>query len=377
MNPARTYLDHNATAPLRPEARAAMVGALDTIGNPSSVHGEGRQVRRIVEEARERVAELVKTAPANVVFTSGATEANNWVLGGRWDTIVLPVIEHESVLAPARASAADTVEIGCDGDGVVNVGEIAEAVLLSGKCGARALITMQLANNETGVLQPVADVADFARRHGAAMHCDGVQAMGRVPVSFDALGVGSLSLSAHKIGGPMGVGALVIREGCDLRPLIIGGGQERRRRSGTENVAGIAGFGAAATRAGEEAHRSARLGQMRQRMEREILAMTPQAEIVGRATERLVNTCCITVPGTQAETLLIKFDLAGVALSSGSACSSGKVGASHVLAAMGLDAPRARGAIRISLGWNTNEADVDTFLRVWDSVLGDGRQAVA
>jgi cysteine desulfurase len=377
MTTERVYLDHNATSPLRPQAREAVVAALDTLGNPSSVHDEGRRSRRIVEDARERVAALVGASPANVIFTSGATEANNWVAGAGWDTILLPRIEHDSIIAPARARGASIIEIGADTDGVTRVEEIAEALLLKPPTGQRCLVSLQMANNETGVLQPVAETAAFCSAHGVMCHTDAVQAAGRVKVDFADLGVDAMSLSSHKIGGPMGVGALVLRDGNNLSPMIVGGGQERRRRSGTENVAGIAGFGAAAEAASAEVQTIARLSALRDRLEAEISAVSPAATIIGRTAQRLPNTTCLALPGVSAETLLIKIDLAGIAISSGAACSSGKVGASHVLMALGLEHDTARGAIRISLGWNSSEADIDAFLRVWSTIAGNRQRAVA
>ena len=377
MSAVRVYLDHNATAPLRPEARAAMVGALDVVGNPSSVHWDGRQARKIVEDAREQVAALVGAAPADVVFTSGATEANNWVLAQNWRTVILPKIEHDSVLAPARASGARLVELAADDAGLSDVSAIADHVLRSDLSLDGTLVAMQLANNETGVVQPLAEVADFCRVHGLAIHSDAVQAAGRVAIDFAELGVDSLSLSSHKIGGPTGVGALIMGDRCEISPLIAGGGQERRRRSGTENVVGIAGFGAAAECAAREVTTMGRLGAMRDRLEQGLCALTPEAVVIAGDSARLANTTCIGLPGQSAETLLIKLDLAGISISSGAACSSGKVGASHVLAAMGLAPDVARGAIRISLGWTTSENDIDAFLKVWSEVVGERERAVA
>ena len=377
MSAARVYLDHNATAPLRPDARTAMVGALDVVGNPSSVHREGRQARKIVEDAREQVAALVGASPADVVFTSGATEANNWVLSQNWQTVILPKIEHDSVLAPARSGGARTIELAADHTGQSDVAALAEQVLCSELPLDGTLVTMQLANNETGVVQPLADVAAFCAAHGLAVHTDAVQAAGRMAIDFGELGVDSLSLSSHKIGGPTGVGALVLSDRCEMSPLIVGGGQERRRRSGTENVVGIAGFGAAAASAAREVDEMGRLGAMRDRLEQAARSLTPEVVVIAGDSARLANTTCIGLPGRSAETLLIKLDLAGVSVSSGAACSSGKVGASHVLAAMGLAPDIARGAIRISLGWTTSEDDIDAFLKTWSEVAVERVRKVA
>ncbi|HZT46538.1 MAG TPA: cysteine desulfurase family protein [Hyphomicrobiaceae bacterium] len=374
MSRTRTYLDHNATAPLRPEARQAMLGALDVVGNPSSPHAEGRRARAIVEDAREAVAALVGARPAEVVFTSGGTEANNAVLAGGWKAILLSGVEHDSVLAPARASGARLVELPVGRDGVVDA-EAAAAAMQDG--GGRTLLSLQLANNETGVTQPVAEVALAARAHGLAVHSDAVQAAGRIPVDLALLGVDYLTLSAHKLGGPKGVGALIVRERAPALPgLIAGGGQERRRRAGTENVAGIAGFGAAAAAASADLARMGRVRALRDLLEREVRRITPEAVIVAEAAERLPNTTSLALPGASAETLVIALDLKGVAVSAGAACSSGKVGASHVLEAMGLAPPVARAAIRVSLGPGSGERDIESFLEAW-SELALARRARA
>lgn len=364
----RTYLDWNATAPLRPEARAAVITALDVVGNPSSVHAEGRRARALVEEAREQVAALVGAAPADVVFTSGATEANATVMAGGWGTIFVSDIEHESVVQAAKATRARIVEIPAGLDGTVDVGAIADEVLTGDASGGRALITLQLANNETGVVQPVGEVAAFARAHGLSMHCDGVQACGRIDVRGALRDVDFVSISAHKLGGPKGVGALIVRNGAPLPSLLLGGGQERRRRAGTENIGGIAGFGAAAAAARAELAQYDRLRGLRDHLERQVRATMPEAVIIGGDAERLANTSCVALPGRPAETLVIKLDLAGIAVSAGSACSSGKVGASHVLLAMGHTPDTARSAIRISIGPTTRERDIAHFLDAWTTI---------
>jgi cysteine desulfurase len=378
MNNSRIYLDHNASSPLRPEAREAMIAALDHGGNASSVHGEGRSARRMVEDAREQVAALVGARPADVVLMSGATEANNAALAGGWATIYLADIEHESVLSPAQASKANVVRLPVSGDGAVDLGALADAVLLGPATDGPALLTLQMANNETGVCQDVAAAAAFAQAHDIAVHTDAVQTCGRINVDFEALNVDLMSLSSHKIGGPMGVGALVLRDGFELPSLIRGGGQERRRRAGTENVAAIVGFGAAAAAAKAALDDEAsRLADLRDMAERALLDAVPAATIVGAGAPRLPNTICVALPGDLAETLVIRLDLAGVAISAGSACSSGKVGASHVLQAMGLPNKIARAAVRISLGWNTNESSLEEFLSRFFRLLDHESRAVA
>ncbi|MGE3230828.1 MAG: cysteine desulfurase family protein [Hyphomicrobium sp.] len=366
MRAARTYLDYNATAPLRAEARAAMLAALDVFGNPSSVHAEGRRARAIVDEARASVAALVNADPAEVVFTSGATEANTWALSAPWRMIALAGVEHDSVRAPAAQLASErgaiAVELPVSGDGAVDVALEGDARGL--------LIALQLANNETGAVQDVVAAGLMAREHGAELHCDAVQAPGRVAIDFRTLGATTLSLSAHKIGGPKGVGALVVSGNAPLAPLFSGGGQERRRRAGTENVAAISGFGAAARAALRDLAEAGRIAALRDRLEAEVRRLTPEAVIVGDTAARLPNTSCIALPGTSAETLVIKMDLAGIAVSAGAACSSGKVGRSHVLAAMGLADDVASSAIRVSLGPETTDDDIAAYLAAWKRICG-------
>lgn len=370
MTRQRTYLDYNASAPLNPEARAAMLAALDVTGNPSSVHAEGRAARAIVDRAREQVAALAGAKPSEIVFTSGATEANAAVFGGKWATLFIPGIEHASIHAPAAACGARVVEIATHADGTAAVEDMAKANL-SGAAQGSAFAALQLANNETGVLQPVAETADFARAHDVFLHCDAVQAAGRVPLAFAGLGVDTMSLSSHKIGGPKGAGALIIRDGLSLPVFMPGGGQERRRRGGTENVAAIAGFGAAAEVAKRELSRAANVKVLRDALERAILELTPEAIIIGAEAPRLGNTSCIAWPGKMAETLVIKLDLAGIAVSAGSACSSGKVGRNHVLEAIGLMPEIAQSAIRVSLGPETTVNDCNAFLDAWRTIRGD------
>jgi cysteine desulfurase len=369
MSVRRTYLDWNATAPLRPQARAAMLAALDVVGNASSPHAEGRRARAVVEDARELVASLVGAKPAEVVFTSGGTEANNAVLAGGWHEIHVAGTEHDSVLAPARRSGATLVDLPIDADGIVM-----NPVLLACDTPGGRLLSLQVANNETGVLQPVAEIAAAAKECGVAVHTDAVQAAGRVPIDFRALGVDFLSMSAHKLGGPMGVGALVVRDGAALPAFMAGGGQERRRRAGTENVAAIAGFGAAAAAACAGLASASRTAVLRDGLERELVSISPSAVVIGAGAPRLPNTINVAVPGMSAETLVIALDLAGIAVSAGSACSSGKVGASHVLQAMGVAPALARAAIRVSLGWETTEADITAFLQAWTQIVTRARE---
>ncbi len=348
--PNSVYLDYNATAPVRSQAVDAVLRTLKTCGNPSSVHGPGRTARRVLEGAREAVAVFAGAQSGGVIFTSGGTEANGLALNGR--RVLASAVEHPSVLKWAASQAPVTA------DGVVDLEALAR-LLEQDKPDA---VAVMLANNETGVVQPVAEIAALARRQGAWVHCDAVQAAGKLVLDIEALGVDSLSLSGHKLGGPQGSGALVLADpDADLFPLLLGGGQEKRRRAGTENLPGIAGFAAAADLAsGEREDHSRHLAQLRDGLESRLRAQVPELVILGRGAERLPNTSCLALPGVSAQTQVMALDLAGFAVSAGSACSSGKVGPSHVIAAMGRD-DLAVSAIRVSLGWASTEEDVDRF----------------
>lgn len=376
MMPERTYLDFNATAPLRSQAREAMLEAIAAAGNPSSVHGEGRRARAIVEKARRRVAELINVEPKSIIFTSGATEANATVIGQRrWSAIAVSAVEHLSVLEAARRRAPECTILGVDNQGLVDL-EALRAWLDKPLEGNR-LISVQWANNETGVIQPIREIAELVRDAGAFLHVDAVQAAGRIEIDLSEIGVTFLTLSSHKIGGPQGVGAIAQGAGSAIEPLIVGGGQEHRLRAGTENVAGCAGFGGAALCAAADACDVSGLEALRERLESGVLKVTPNAVVVGKGAPRLANTSSIGLPEVRAETSVIAFDLAGLAVSAGSACSSGKVGRSHVLEAMGLDSPVADSTLRISLGWSSTEKDVDRFLDTWPRVMNRNRAAEA
>lgn len=380
MNTAtpRVYLDYNATAPLRSVAREAMLGVLDAVGNPSSVHAEGRKARRAVEAARAAVAALVSANPAHVTFTSGATEANqtvltpDWQVGSktqRFDLLFASAIEHPSVLAGGRFGADAVRLIPVHETGVVDPAALKAMLLQADREGRRVLVSVMLANNETGVVQPVAEVARVAHAHGAIVHVDAVQAAGRIPIDIAALGADVLTLSSHKIGGPQGAGAIV-RAGDMLAfaPLVTGGGQEKRLRAGTENVPAIAGFGAAATEAVADLGRAGEWAIWRDQLAA-VVSDGRKTTIFGAGEERLPQTLCFSVGGLKADTLLIALDLAGIAVSSGSACSSGKVAQSHVLAAMGIPAPLAKGALRLSFGWDTDPRGLEMFATAWRRVL--------
>lgn len=382
MTKARAYLDWNATAPLRPEARAALEAHWDAAGNPSSVHAEGRAARTLVEGARQALAQAVGADARDVIFTSGGTEANVLALtpglmrrgGGRAERLIVSATEHVSVLAGGRFEKADMAITSVDRNGVVDL--VALRALLHDK--PPALVSVMLANNETGAIQPIAEVADIVHDAGGLLHVDAVQALGKIPVSLRELKADLLSVSAHKVGGPKGVGALVVADGIlGLDPAIRGGGQERGRRAGTENVAGIAAFGAAVTAAMTSlAQESAAMVTLRERLEVG-LKRHPGAVIFSEAVPRLPNTTLFSAAGLKAETAVIGFDLEGVAISSGSACSSGKVQPSHVLAAMGVAPDLIQGALRLSLGWQTQVADIDQCLEAWrklSGVLGRGHE---
>jgi cysteine desulfurase len=366
----RVYLDWNATTPLRPEARAAMAAAWDLSGNPSSVHAEGRASRSLVEDARAIVAEAVGAKARNVVFTSGGTEANSLALtpglkrnsGLAINRLVISAIEHASVLAGGRFPPQAIEIVGARRSGVVDLGHLREILA----DGPPALVSVMAANNETGALQPVAEIADIVHSAGGLLHVDAVQSFGKIPFHINDIGADLTSVSAHKIGGPKGVGALVLADGLNgPEAAIRGGGQEKGRRAGTENVPGIVGFGAAVKAAMASLDRDMdRVENLRKRLETG-LRQTRGAFVFSEDASRLPNTTLFTVPGLKAETAVIGFDLEGIAVSSGSACSSGKVQPSHVLEAMGFGPGPARGAVRLSLGWSTTEADVDRCLEAW------------
>jgi len=370
----RVYLDWNATAPLRPEARAAMLDAFGLVGNASSVHGEGRRARALIETARHDVAALVGAESAEVVFTSGGTEANVTALApipdGRPTRLIVSAVEHPSVAAGGRFAAADVRTASVDGDGLVDLAALAGLVDAAVRDGAMPLVALMLANNETGVVEPVAAAAGIVHAAGGLLHVDAVQAAGRIPVDIAALGADTLALSAHKLGGPAGVGALVVREGRAVAPLVTGGGQEGRRRSGTENLAGIAGFAAAARAARAGLPEMSQLGRIRDWLESALVPMCSNVVVFGGAASRLPNTSAFAVPGVAAEMALIALDLDGVAVSAGAACASGKVAASPVLAAMGVPPEVARCALRVSLGWATGEAEVARFLAAYRKLIG-------
>lgn len=364
---SRIYLDYNATAPIRPAVKDAVMEAMEKGGNPSSVHGFGRDAAAMLRAARDRVAALAGVGSDAVVFTSGATEANNAVLQAPcWARRIVSGIEHDSVMAAAR-HAGDVSVLPVDAQGIVDLATLAR--LLAHATGP-TVVAIMAANNETGVIQPVDEVAALCRTHGARFHCDAVQAAGKLDLGPIAAAADTLSLSAHKLGGSPGVGALIVNDpdmgdpDMGLR-LIHGGGQESGLRAGTENLPGIVGFGRAAELASEDREGLDALTDLRDRMESRIREIAPAAFIAGEGAPRLANTSCLAMPGVPAETQVMAFDLAGIAVSAGAACSSGKVQRSHVLDAMGVASETADAAIRISLGWATRDRDIDRFVAAW------------
>jgi cysteine desulfurase len=383
--PDRTYLDANAGAPLLDAARAAVAAALGC-RNASSVHAEGRAARAILEEARAAVADAVAARPENVVLTSGATEAAMLALSPRLrvgrDSIPVGRLyvgasEHACVLSGGRVAASRTV-IPVLRSGVIDLAALEAALEAHDPAAGVPYLALMLANNETGVIHPVAEAAAIVKRHGGFVFCDAVQGLGRLPVAIGALGVDFLALSAHKLGGPQGAGALVLAdESVRPEPLLMGGGQERRLRAGTENVAAAAGFGVAASLARHHLPDMARVRALRDRLERELLAISPEAVIMGGAADRLANTTLFAVPGIAAETLVIAFDLEGIAVSAGSACSSGKIAASHVLEAMGAPPSLTNSGIRVSLTADARDEDIAAFTAAWRGIHARFRQSRA
>lgn len=369
----RIHLDWNATTPLRLEARAAMQAAFE-LGNPSAVYAEGRKARGAVERARLQVAAAVGARPQDVIFTSGGTEANGLALtpslnnsGQTYDRLLVSAIEHPSVRAGGLYPPAQVTEIAVTRSGLLDLDHLQALLAAAGP----ALVSVMLANNETGVIQPIAKIAELVHGAGGVLHVDAIQAFGKIAFSIGELQADWLTLSAHKIGGPKGVGALVLAPGRHPPgPLLRGGGQEQGRRAGTENVIGIVGFGAAAeTAIASRVSDMERVGTLRDQLER-ALRQIPGTEVIADQQPRLPNTTLVACPGLKAETTVIGFDLAGIAVSAGSACSSGKVEASHVLQAMKLEPELARSAIRISLGWETRADDIDRCAEVWRKLAG-------
>ncbi|WP_417448825.1 cysteine desulfurase family protein [Kordiimonas sp.] len=366
------YLDYNATAPIRESVIAAVSDAMSACGNASSVHAMGRSAHARLEDARAKVAALANARPRDVLFCSGGTEASNTVIRGAGaQSLIISRIEHDCVRAAALESGLQTFELAVDQSGLVDMNMLRSHLEAAPK---PALVSVMLANNEMGVIQPLAKIAEMAHEYGALVHTDAVQAAGKIMLDRNLLGVDYLTLSAHKLGGPQGVGAVILAPTAPLHALICGGGQELSRRSGTENVAGIVGFGVAALEAMADIGRMDNLAAERKRMEQALKAHSAHVHIIGEDAPRLATTSCIALPGVKGETQVMHFDLNGICVSSGSACSSGKVKVSHVLTAMGYDPSIAEASIRVSLGYQTRREDIDSFIKAW-TTLADRVQA--
>lgn len=366
------YMDANATMPPCAAAQAAMEAALRTLGNPSSVHGFGRAARALVDRARAQVARLVGARVEDVIFVAGGTEANNLAPASRGDRpLIVSGIEHDSVLKPAQMAGARILHTQRNGQ--VDLGDLADALRDAGR---PAFVSIMLANNETGVIQPVRAAANLVHAAGGVLHCDASQAPGRIALDMSELGADLLSLSAHKMGGALGAGALVAKGDLAVHPLSIGGGQEKFRRAGTENVPAIAAFGAAAEEARACAHVS-RVAGLRDRLEDRLAEFGRSITVLGLESPRLPNTSCVAVAGKSSETLVMALDLAGYAVSAGSACSSGKVRPSHVISAMGYGEDIARSAIRVSLGWWNSEAEIDGLAARLAEMVGRGNRTLS
>lgn len=374
MGEKRAYLDCNATAPLRPEARTAMLAAFEAAGNASAVHHEGRQARKLIEEARAAVAALVSARAEDVFFTSGGSEGAATLLapgfkgpnGQPVTRLIVSAIEHSAVLSGGRFDPACVDICPVTADGVIDLAALRD---LLARTDEPALVALMLANNETGIIQPVHEAVALARSFGASIICDAVQAIGKIEVDLKALGVDALFLSGHKLGAPQGVGAVVLAEGASLgAPLIRGGTQEGRKRAGTENVAAIAALGAVCLLLKDKGvAESQRFLALRERLETELSRLHPDIVIVGKDMPRLPNTSLVIADGIVGETAVIALDLASVAIATGSACASGKVTPNHVLKAMGVSPELARAALRISIGWSTSDADIDCFIKAFST----------
>ena len=365
------YADYNATAPVRPEAKEAMLAALEVGANPSSVHGPGRAARKLLEHARSQVALAIGARAQDLVFTSGGTEANALALNGivaQLDgkcTLLVSAIEHEAVAKNAGYAGVPVETAYVTKDGIIDLDGLRDRLnKWDVTKDGMPVLALMMANNETGVIQPVAEAAAMVREAGGLTHCDAVQGLGKIMVNVGLLGVDYLALSAHKIGGPQGVGALWMRAGAPLKPVLFGGGQERSLRSGTENLSGIAGFGAATEAAIRDMPKLQALAAHRDAMEAKLIAEA-NGTVFGTGGERLAQTSNFAIPGFRAETQVMAMDLGGVAVSSGSACSSGKVKRSLVLAAMGASDDLAESAIRVSFGWESRPEDLDAVAEAW------------
>jgi cysteine desulfurase len=356
MTNKRIYLDHNATTGVKYAVRVAMSEVMADPYNASSVHSFGREAKKKLDEARESILEMAGAEGQTVIFTSSGTEANNLALRGfkKCDSMIVSAVEHTSVLKAVCMSSGGMVPV--DENGLVSL-DVLKVIL--GNSKGRSLVSIILANNETGVIQPIKEICDLVVGTGGYVHCDASQAFGKIPVNFNKLNVDMMTVSAHKFGGPQGIGALIVKKGLEINPIIVGGGQEGRMRAGTENVSAIVGFGAASQLV------SKMPSDLRDYLETEISAFAPEAKILGAGVDRLPNTTCVAIPNMGSDAQLIAFDLAGIAVSNGSACSSGTVTESHVLKAMNVERKFVNNAVRVSLGADTLKEEIDAFLEVW------------
>jgi cysteine desulfurase len=378
---SRIYLDHNATTPVHPAVLEEMLPYLrDVFGNPSSIHWFGQEARQAVDRARQRVADLIGAEPNEIVFTSSGTEAINYALRGAVEQyagnsrqIITSPIEHQAVLNSCgylEDRGFQVTHLPVDEYGTVSPESVADVITSDA-----VLITVMLANNEVGTIQPLPEIAGIAKERGLLVHTDAVQAMGKIPVNVQQLGVDLLSLSGHKFYGPKGIGALYIRHGVEVAPLIYGGHQERRRRAGTENVPAIVGLGKACKLSREELERSAtRVATLRDRLEEGIFSQVPHGQLNGHPENRLPNTLNVSFFSVEGESLLMNLDLLGIAVSAGSACTSGTAEPSHVLTAMGIGPEQSQGSIRFSLGRGTTEEDVDATVKALIEIVGKLRE---
>ena len=366
------YLDYNATAPIKPAVIEEMVRVAEQGGNPSSVHAVGRKAKSVLEQSRQNIAQVINCRSQQITFTSGGTEANNIALKCLdIDRIIISATEHDSVGQIADTFTGQVEIVPCDGDGIVSQSEL--GVLLENSTG-KTLVSIMLANNETGVIQDIKSLCQIAHEYDALFHTDAIQAFGKVDLDFNNLGVDMMSLSSHKIGGPQGIGALVAKESLNVRPLIAGGGQEVGRRSGTENLVGIAGFSMAAILTTENLGKMDVIKAFRDKIETELSRHCNDVIFYGVTSCRLPNTSTILMPDVSSETQVMAFDLDGICISAGSACSSGKVKPSHVVSAMGATEQQALSTIRVSLGWNSTEEEVDRFIASWKKIYDRKRR---
>lgn len=361
--PDTVYLDYNASAPLRPGVKESLISALDITGNPSSIHNSGRKARKLIETARENIAQLVGGNAENVIFNSGATEGNNSIINAyKHQGVLVSAIEHPCIIDLDHNS--ETIHVTKDGE--IDLNHFQDMI---GRPPPPALVSVMMVNNETGVIQPVEEMIQICHMRGVKFHTDASQAVGRIPVNLFMMNADYMTISSHKIGGPHGVGALITTNDNITPVLLSGGGQEKSKRAGTENVAGIAAFGEAAKHAKENLEDFEDLEDLQHYLELNIKKLHEDIVIYGENVDRVANTTCFSLPGASAETMIIAFDLEKISISSGSACSSGKVKESHVLKAMGASQAEMKGALRISYGWNTSREDIDRFLEVAEKVF--------